>query len=173
MDQEQIKKIKESVTDFFNRATISVLSVDIDLSPLIEERKEENDTMGKDKVVINLEVKLDEPQILIGQGGQTLFEIQHLLRMILNKKFHSSFGENKILYLNLDINDYKKKKTEYLKDLAKNFADQVSLNKEEKRLPPMSSYERKIIHAELSLRKDVTTESKGEGLNRHILIKPV
>ena len=116
--------------------------------------------------VVNLDIKLEEPQILIGQGGQTLFEIQRLLRTILNKKLQ------KVFYLNLDINDYKKKKIEYLKDLAKNLADQVSLTKEEKVLMPMSPYERRIIHAELSKRTDVATDSQGEGFDRHVVIKP-
>jgi spoIIIJ-associated protein len=78
----------------------------------------------------------------------------------------------KIFYLNLDIDDYKKKKIEYLKYLAKDLADQVSLTKEEKVLLPMSSYERRIIHSELSQRIDVTTESRGDGFERHIVIKP-
>jgi spoIIIJ-associated protein len=116
--------------------------------------------------IIDLEIKIEEPQILIGQGGQTLFEIQRLLKIILNKKTQSAF------YLNLDINDYKKQKVEYLKDVAKDFADQVSLTKEEKHLAPMSAYERRIIHAELSLRTDVDTESRGDGSDRHIVIKP-
>jgi predicted RNA-binding protein Jag len=35
----------------------------------------------------------------------------------------------------------------------------------------MSSYERRIIHAELSKRTDVATDSQGEGFDRHIVIK--
>ena len=61
---------------------------------------------------------------------------------------------------------------EYLKDMAKNLADQVSLTKEEKILPPMSAYERRIIHAELAQRTDVITESQGDGFDRHVVIKP-
>jgi spoIIIJ-associated protein len=116
--------------------------------------------------VVSVDIKLDEPQILIGQGGQTLFEIQRILRTILNKKLKEVF------YLNLDINDYKKKKVEYLKDLAREMADQVALTKEEKSLPAMSAYERRVVHAELSQKTDVTTESQGEGFDRHIVIRP-
>lgn len=134
--------------------TIKVFDIDVKVSDTEE-----------DKEVVNLDIKLDEPQILIGQGGQTLFEIQRLLRMVLNKKIQNIF------YLNLDINDYKKKKLEYLKVLAKELADQVSLTKETKALMPMSAYERRIIHAELSGRTDVATESRGEGLDRHVVIK--
>ena len=142
---------------------------EISLSLEKNEKKDIQDgqePINADREVINLDIKLDEPQILIGQGGQTLFEVQRLLRTVFNKRF------GKIFYLNLDINDYKRKKIEYLKDIAKSLADQVALTKEEKELPPMSAYERRVIHAELSQRTDVITESKGDAFDRHIVIKP-
>lgn len=154
IEQKDISKIKEAAIEFFNKTTIDVLISEASFSA-----QENGD-------VVNLNARLDEPQILIGQGGQTLFEIQRLLRMILNKKLE------KIFYLNLDINDYKKKKIEYLKDLSKDLADQAALTKQEKSLAPMPSYERRIIHAELSQRTDVITESQGEGQDRHIVIRP-
>ncbi len=156
IEKDQIKKIKEAVEEFFIKMTMPVSFIDISCSST------ENESLD----VVNLDLKIDEPQILIGQGGQTLFEIQRLLKMILNKKLQ------KIFYFNLDINDYKKKKDEYLKALAKDLADQVVLTKEEKSLLPMSSYERRIVHSELSQRADVLTESQGDGLDRHIVIKP-
>ena len=153
-EQKETNKIKEAVEEFFNKMTITVSGVEVAVVP--EEGKE----------VVDLAVELEEPQILIGQGGQTLFEIQRLLRTVLNKKLQ------KVFYLNLDINGYKKKKIEYLKDLAKSLADQVAITKEEKKLLPMSPYERRVIHAELSQRTDIITESQGEGPERHIVIKP-
>ena len=36
----------------------------------------------------------------------------------------------------------------------------------------MSSYERRIIHTELSQRSDIITESQGDGFDRHVVIKP-
>ena len=153
IEKNQINKIKEIVEEFFVKMTMPILGLDADVS--VEDEKN----------VVSVDVKSDEPQILIGQGGQTLFEIQRILRTILNKKLGIAF------YFNLDINSYKNKKTEYLKNLAKDLADQVSLNKEEKVLPSMSSYERRIVHAELSKRTDVLTESQGDGPDRHIVIK--
>lgn len=150
----QVDIIKKSVEEFFEKMTVTVSSM------------EAGCLSAEDKDIVNLNIKLDEPQILIGQGGQTLFEIQRLLKTILNKKI------KKIFYLNLDINDYKKQKVEYLKDLAKSVADQAILTKEEKTLMPMSSYERRIVHSELAQREDVVTESQGEGFDRHVVIKP-
>jgi len=119
----------------------------------------------KDQTVpINL--KTEEPQILIGEGGQTLTEIQHLLKAILKRKIEENF------YIDLDINDYKKKKKEYLKELARSAADEVTLTKKEKILPPMPAYERRIIHLELAERNDVTSESIGKEPERRVVIRP-
>lgn len=170
IEEKDIKKIEDTVEEFFNKTTMVVSSIEVSLPSVKNDFQD-----GKDRAeeqpegypeVVDLDIKLDEPQILIGQQGQTLFEIQRLLRMILNKKLQRAF------YFNLDINGYKKQKIEYLKDIAKDLADQVSLTKEEKILSPMSAYERRVIHSELSQRADVVTESMGDGPDRRVVIKP-
>ncbi|MGA2418404.1 MAG: R3H domain-containing nucleic acid-binding protein [Candidatus Staskawiczbacteria bacterium] len=166
LEQKEINKIKEAAEEFFEKMTIAVSNIEVNFSPVKKDIQDSQDLAGESMDVVNADIRLDEPQILIGQGGQTLFEIQRLLKTILNKKLQ------KIFYFDLDINDYKKKKVEYLKDLAKDLADQVSLSKETKVLMPMSSYERRIIHSELSKRTDVITESQGDGFDRHVVIKP-
>jgi len=155
IDENDIKKIKEATEEFLKLATISPLRIEAFSS-------------GKspDSDVVDLEIKLSEPQILIGEKGQTLFELQRILRMFLNRRL------KKIFYLNLDINEYKKSKAEYLKDIAKDLADEVALTKKEKVLVPMSAYERRIIHSEIAQRQDVITESSGDGQDRHVIIKP-
>jgi spoIIIJ-associated protein len=157
LDQNDTKKIKEIVEEFFEKMTITPTSIEVNKA--VVENSEITD-------IANLDITLEEPQILIGEKGQTLFETQRLLRAMLTKKIQ------KIFYLNLDINGYKQSKVEHLKRLAKELADEVFLNKEEKVLPSMSAYERRVIHAELSSRGDVITESQGEGESRHIVIKP-
>lgn len=113
-----------------------------------------------------IKIKVEEPRVLIGQNGKTLLEIQYLLKAILRKRIGNDF------YLDLDINDYKKKKTEYLKELAQTVADHVALTKKIKELPPMSAYERRTVHLELSQREDVVTESQGQEEERRVIIKP-
>ncbi len=107
-----------------------------------------------------------EAAILIGERGQTLFDIQCLLRAILKKKTKENF------YFDLDINNYKKKKAEYLKELATSIAEEVISTRQEKELPAMPPSERRIIHMELSLRQDVRTESVGQEPNRRIIVRP-
>ena len=146
-------KIKKVVEEFFEKTSFDV-SVTVD--------KIEDTTLP-------ISIHLEEPQVLIGENGKTLFSIQHLLSKALRKKFK----EQQDFYVDLDIDNYKKKKLDYLKDLARNGADDVALYKKEKELRPMSAYERRIIHMELKERSDVQTESVGQGLDRRIIVKPI
>ena len=150
LSQVDIKKIKEITDEFFKKMTFEV---EIEILP------------QKD-LALPINLKLKEPQILIGEGGQTLFETQHLLKAILKRKISEPF------FVDLDISGYKKKKIEYLKELAKSIADEVALTKKEKSLALMPAYERRIIHLELADRSDVTTESIGREPERRVVIRP-
>jgi len=150
LSQSDFEKIKETVKEFFEKTTFEVE---------IEFQSPQDQTLP-------INIKIDEPQILIGEGGQTLVEIQHLLKAILKRKISDSF------FIDLDINGYKKKKIEYLKELARSLADEVAITKKEKILSPMPAYERRIIHLELAGRSDVTTESIGQEPERRIVIRP-
>lgn len=145
--------IKEVIREFFGKTGLLVEAIEI---------KSPQDS------TIPISLKMEEPQILIGEGGQTLSEIQKLLKMVLQKRFATESH----FYVDLDINDYKKKKIEYLKEVARTSADEASLTKQEKQLSPMSAYDRRVIHVELANRSDVITESVGEEFGRRVVIKP-
>lgn len=150
MDKEQLKTIKKTAEDFFKKTTFEV-----EVEVLPEEEK-----------TVPVKIKTPEPQVLIGEGGQTLAEIQHLLKSILKRKIKEEF------YINLDINDYKEKKEDYLREMVRSTADEVILTKKEKELAPMPAYERRIVHMELSTREGVEAESVGEEPQRRIVIRP-
>ena len=114
---------------------------------------------------VQVSIVVQEPKMLIGEKGQTLFELQHILKLMLRKKIAEPF------YLALDINEYKKNKEEYLGDLAQTTADEVALLKKPKELPPMAASERRVIHMALAGRTDVTSESLGDGNDRRVVIK--
>lgn len=150
ISQENLEKIKDITKEFFKKTTFEV---ELSFGKLKE-----------DTIPINLNT--DEPQILIGERGQTLTDIQRLLRAVLRRQIGETF------YIDLDINDYKKKKIKYLKELAHSVADEVSLSKKEKMLAPMPAYERRIIHLELADRTDVVTESIGREPERSLVVRP-
>ena len=150
MNKNYSETIKKEAEIFFGKATFNV-----DVSVV------------SDGDIFLINIKTDNPKIMIGERGQTLIEIQHLLRILLRKKLEESF------LIELDINGYKKKKEEALMEVARDIADEVSFYKKEKILPPMSSYERRIIHLSLKDRIDVETESINEDKERRIVVKPV
>lgn len=150
LDQNDLQIIKGIIEEFFKK---------IDFEIFVE-----NLSLKENTLSLNLKVK--EPKLLIGEKGEALSDLQHLLKAIFKKRLKKDF------YLDLDINSYKKRKTEYLKSLAKSLADEVSLTKKEKILPAMPAYERRIIHLELASRKDVTTESIGKEPERKVVIRP-
>lgn len=150
LSQNNLETIKKTVEEFFQKTTFDVR---------VEVLTEEEGT-----VLIIL--KTEDPQILIGEGGQTLAEIQHLLKAILKRKISEPF------YINLDINNYKQKKYEYLREMARSAADEVVLTKKEKALQPMPAHERRIVHLALADRSDVSTESIGQEPERRVVICP-
>ena len=152
IEQSNLAIIWEVVNDFFSRTTF-LTEIEI------------KEPQG---LTIPIEIKTDEPQIMIGEGGQTLLEVQHLLKAILRRKISEPF------FIDLDVNNYKKNKIEYLKEMARSAADEVAITKKEKTLAPMPAYERRIIHLEIiNNRSDVITESLGEGAERKVTIKPI
>ena len=60
-----------------------------------------------------------------------------------------------------------------LKRLAEQRAQEVLMQGEPEKLPPMGSYERFVIHTYLKDRGGIRTESEGEGPDRHIVIYPI
>jgi spoIIIJ-associated protein len=148
--EDNLDQVKQIIKEFFEKTSFDL---EVYFLPI------ENNTLS-------IEIKTAEPQILIGEGGQTLADMQHILKAILRRRIEEIF------YLNIDINDYKKKKIEYLKELAKTAADEVAMTRKEKELSPMRSFERRVVHMELAGRKDITTDSIGNDPERRIVIKP-
>ena len=146
--EEEIKKI---INEFFDKMGFKV----------------EIEKIEKKDSVFFINLKSNESEIILGRDGETLNKIQKILNAIFKRKI-----DNKI-FVELDVLGYKKRKTEYLEELAKTLADEVILTKKEKILPPMSAKERRIIHLILSQRKDVKTESFGQEPERRVIIKPV
>ncbi len=152
LNKEQLQTIEKEIQSFLEK-------LEMPGSITVEQAE------GAEEPVIQVAVLVDEPKIIIGEKGQTLFELQHILKLILRKKITEPF------YLSLDINEYKKNKEEYLRDLAQTAADEVILLKKPKELPPMLASERRIIHMALASRTDVTSESIGDGPDRRVVVK--
>lgn len=90
--------------------------------------------------------------------------LTHLMRQIGKKE-----GAG---YVVVDVNDYRRDRENLIIKLARAAAKKASVTGDSIPLPAMNAYERRIVHAELSMRPDVQTESTGEARDRHVVIKP-
>ena len=75
-------------------------------------------------------------------------------------------------HLTVNINDYRQKREQNLIDMAKDAASRANATGEEVIMPPMESFDRRIIHMALSADSSVRTESVGEGRDRRLIIYP-
>jgi spoIIIJ-associated protein len=119
-----------------------------------------------DGLIVNINCL--EGGLLIGQGGESLAGLNQLLKLMASKKLKDEF-----IGFSVDVNNYQQQKIESLKDFAVEKANRAEREGKACPLSPMSSYERRIVHLALQDRKDVVCESEGEGMGRHIVIKPV
>jgi len=150
INSSQLDKIKKLADGFLKVLDIEFDSVNVSID---------------DEKTIKIELETEEAPLLIGERGETLLEMQSLLKKI----FTTQTQEH--LFVDVDINNYKGRKKQHLRNLAQTVADRVSLTKEEEKLDPMFAWERRVIHLTLAERSDVETESTGQEPSRCVVIK--
>lgn len=119
----------------------------------------------KDNDIIRITINSDHNPLIIGQKGITLQALNELVKAAVNAKFARRF---RIL---LDVENYKERK--YRQDIfvAKREAKKAITRQMSIALDPMPADERKQIHNALAKMKHISTESEGDGPNRHIVIR--
>jgi len=105
--------------------------------------------------------------LLIGKNGDTLRSMQFLLRTTLIQK------EAELTRVNLDIADYKRRHNDRIADQAEQWAKQVLETGETMNLRPMNPAERRVVHKVLQDYSALSTNSEGEGRERHIVLKKI
>jgi len=128
---------------------------------------EESGSGDQEGIICNIKTTEDS-NLLIGQYGVNLQAFQHIARLAIRKKL----ADERVNFT-LDVNSYRDQKNQSIIEQAKEAA-KLALN--EGRviiMKPMTAYERRLVHMELSQNEKVATESVGEGENRKILVKPV
>ncbi|TSC91366.1 MAG: spoIIIJ-associated protein [Parcubacteria group bacterium Licking1014_17] len=116
--------------------------------------------------IISIE-SLSGSGVLIGKKGQNLEALEHLIKLAAAKSL-----ENEIFPFIVDVNKYRKSQISHIASTAREVAVRVARNNRAEFLSPMSAYERRIVHTELSSFKGVGTESVGKDPNRRVIIKP-
>jgi spoIIIJ-associated protein len=104
---------------------------------------------------------------LIGRHGHTLESLQYLVA----KTVQRITGDEKSIVI-VDVENYLERQKDKLRELANNLAQKAKETGVEVPMRPMSSKDRRIVHLTLKDHEHVTTESRGEGLRRKVVIIP-
>ena len=145
-------KYEDGALDFLEEM-FTRMGLEVDL--WIKERRE-----GK----VFIEMKSPSSALIIGKRGKTLEAVQLLTNIVSSKKIQAE------LKCVIDIEGYRDKRQEALKDLAFRIADEVRKSNRAKSLEPMNPFERRLIHLALQDEPDIETSSEGEGIYRKVRI---
>jgi spoIIIJ-associated protein len=127
---------------------------------------EEDFEVTESDEIVDVVISSDEPGLLIGHHGDTLDSLQLVLSLMLAKKL----GEFK--RVSVEIGDYKKNRSDYLKSLAEQTKERAISESREVMLPNLKSWERREVHMYLAEDPEVISESVGEGRDRTLIVRP-
>jgi spoIIIJ-associated protein len=144
--------IKDEVKDF-----LSKLFEFMDVEAKIAIKEEDS------KIMVHLSG--DNMGLLIGYRGETLDALQYLTNLAVNK------NNDEYKRIVIDTEEYRSKREETLRRLAKRLANKVQRTKRSIVLEPMNPYERRIIHSTLQNHPHVITYSEGDEPYRKVVIK--
>ncbi|MBR6534810.1 MAG: protein jag [Clostridia bacterium] len=122
---------------------------------------------GDDEVRIS--ISGEAAGVLIGHHGDTLDSLQYLTNLAANKK-DGQDDERPYTRIVIDIENYRSKREETLRNLARRTAERVRRTKRSVTLEPMSAQERRIIHSEVQNIEGMTTFSVGQENNRKVVV---
>jgi len=151
MDLEEL--LKETLEDLLNKLEVDYTKIDI---------------TEEEKGSFDLNIKSENPSMLIGYHGENIQALQHILKTLVWKK-----AQNEQFNIMVDVDDYRKRQEENIMNLAERKIDTVRKTGRKQKLPPMSPYLRRKVHM-LCMSPgydDVETFSEGEGDHRYIVIK--
>lgn len=148
VEEQTIKAVEQFISD-----TLKAMDMEVEITSSIDEDG-----------ALCIDMKGDHMGILIGKRGQTLDALQYLANRVANKH------QDGYVRVKLDTENYRARREETLKHLAKNIAHKVKRNRRPVVLEPMNPYERRIIHSALQSDPYVTTHSEGEEPYRKVVV---
>lgn len=116
---------------------------------------------------IVVDISSGETGLVIGQKGETIDALQHLT--------NASIYRNLPFYkrIVLDSEDYRQRRVEAIQGMAHRAARRATREKQDVKLPPMNSQERRIVHVFLKENQDVSSASTGKNENRRVVVSPL
>ena len=153
--QEEIKA-PELIAEEFLKSVLNSMNIEGNVS--IDKKK-------NDLFINIIDINNDDKGIVIGKRGNTLDSLQYLLSLVVNKE------SEKYVRISLDVGNYRAKREETLRSLARKMASKAKSINGPVKLEPMTPYERRIIHSTLQRDSDIKTYSEGKDPYRRIVIE--
>ena len=166
MDKKEVKIIKD-----ITEKLLKLLDVDGDFEILESKARlpaPERSDGGQDKEEENIEIVLNtkDTGVVIGYHGDTLEGLQLVLSFCVARNL------GRFVRISVDVGDYKKNRTEWLKTLAMETKERVLSEGKEIAIPELKSWERRVVHLLLESDNEVISGSQGEGRDRVLVVSP-
>lgn len=111
-----------------------------------------------------LDVTAADLAVLIGRHGRTLESLQTLFSLIVSRRLGFRYP------VVVDIEGYKSRRNEKVASMARNAAARALRQHGSVSLPPMSAYERRLVHIALRDNDAVETHSEGVDPERRVVV---
>ena len=152
IDIKEVKKDKKDISETIKKKAEELLE---NIGLVL---KVEVDRLSDRNYLVNLYG--EDNGIIIGKKGKTLNSFEYLLNSIM-----------KDYRIEVDVEGFKAKRTETLRELGKKMAEKALKSGKPVRLNPMPPRERKIIHEVVNKYPELDTYSEGRDPKRYIVIK--
>ena len=147
------------------RETIKIILEKMRVSADVSVKLGEGDDNRIAPVLIDIEG--NDLSFLIGRKAETIDALQYITSLIVGREL------GRWVPLQIDVQNYRKRREDELRKLARRIAEQVVGTGRKQALEPMPPNERRIVHIELKNNPNVETESVGEEPRRKVTIRPV
>ena len=147
----------DTIADVAVSVVRSILShFDADGSPIDEYEGDEGELI--------LDITAPDLAVLIGRHGRTLESLQTLVSLLVSRKLGFRYP------VSVDVEGYKSRRHDKVISMAKSAASRAVSQGRTVNLPPMSAYERRLVH--IALREDdrIDTHSEGVDPERRVVI---
>ena len=111
-----------------------------------------------------LDITAPDLAVLIGRHGRTLESLQTLVSLLVSRKLGFRYP------VSIDVEGYKSRRHDKVVSMAKHAVSRAVSQGRSVNLPPMSAYERRLVH--IALREDdrIDTHSEGVEPERRVVI---
>lgn len=122
--------------------------------------------LEQDGEILNIILETKDTGMVIGYHGEGLEALQTMLGVMISKQV------GRFIRISVEVDGYKKNRTEYLEKLAQQTKERAITENKEQVLLSLKAWERRVVHMILQNDDQVTSESSGEGRDRVLVIKP-